>query len=109
MFLVNSVGYFSGNRYGADVDFFRPFKDERFSLLARIGYTGAGRWDGFRFQYEPSLWRMTWSLGGSFYWPQFNTQFNLKAEQYLLKEKGCLLYTSLPCSVAEQFLHSSTR
>ena len=42
-----SVGYFSGNRYGADVDFFRPFKDERFSLLARIGYTGAGRWDGF--------------------------------------------------------------
>ena len=49
-FLVNfSVGYFSGNRYGADVDFFRPFKDERFSLLARIGYTGAGRWDGFKF------------------------------------------------------------
>ena len=83
-----SVGYFSGNRYGADVDFFRPFKDERFSLLARIGYTGAGRWDGFRFQYDPSLWRMTWSLGGNFYWPRFNTLFTLKAEQYLLKEKG---------------------
>ena len=83
-----SVGYFSGNRYGADVDFFRPFKDERFSLLARIGYTGAGRWDGFKFQYDPSLWRVTWSLGGNFYWPRFNTQFTLKAEQYLLKEKG---------------------
>ena len=83
-----SVGYFSGNRYGADVDFFRPFNDERFSLLARIGYTGAGRWDGFKFQYDPSLWRVTWSLGGNFYWPRFNTQFTLKAEQYLLKEKG---------------------
>ena len=29
-----------------------------------------------------------WSLGGNFYWPRFNTQFTLKAEQYLLKEKG---------------------
>ena len=53
-----------------------------------IGYTGAGRWDGFKFQYDPSLWRVTWSLGGNFYWPRFNTQFTLKAEQYLLKEKG---------------------
>ena len=31
---------------------------------------------------------MTWSLGGNFYWPRFNTLFTLKAEQYLLKEKG---------------------
>ena len=35
-----------------------------------------------------SLWRVTWSLGGNFYWPRFKTQFTLKAEQYLLKEKG---------------------
>ena len=27
-------------------------------------------------------------FGGSFYWPRFNTQFTLKAEQYLMKEKG---------------------
>ncbi len=44
-----SVGYFNADPYGADVDFFSPFKDERFSLLARIGYTGAGCWDGFKF------------------------------------------------------------
>ena len=31
---------------------------------------------------------MTWSLGGSFYWPKYNTQVSLKAEQYLLGEIG---------------------
>ena len=56
-------------------------------MLARIGYTGAGRWDGFKFQYDPSLWRDV-VFGENFYWPRFNTQFTLKAEQHLLKEKG---------------------
>ena len=83
-----TVGYFNADQYGFDVDFFRPFNDERFSLLARIGYTGTGYWDGFKLHYDPSTWVATWSLGGSFYWPQFNTQFTLKAEQYLMKEKG---------------------
>ena len=83
-----TVGYFNADQYGFDVDFFRPFNDERFSLLARIGYTGTGYWNGFKLHYDPSTWVATWSLGGSFYWPQFNTQFTLKAEQYLMKEKG---------------------
>ena len=83
-----TVGYFNADQYGFDVDLFRPFNDERFSLLARIGYTGTGYWDGFKLHYDPSTWVATWSLGGSFYWPRFNTQFTLKAEQYLMKEKG---------------------
>lgn len=82
------VGCFSANQYGVDAEFFRPFKDERFSVMAQIGYTGMGYWSGFRYIYDPSMALITWSVGGSFYWPQFNTQFNLKAEQYLLKEKG---------------------
>ena len=83
-----AVGCFSANQYGVDAQFYRPFKDERFSLMAQIGYTGMGYWSGFRYVYDPSTALVTWSVGGSFYWPQFNTQFNLKAEQYLLKEKG---------------------
>jgi hypothetical protein len=31
---------------------------------------------------------MTWTLGANFYWPQYNTQFSLKGEQYLMGEKG---------------------
>ncbi len=55
--------------------------------MARIGYTGMDIGADFAMYYDPSTALVTWSLGGSFYWPQFNTQFNLKAEQYLLKEK----------------------
>ena len=30
----------------------------------------------------------TWTIGGNFYWPRYNTQFSLKGERYLLGEKG---------------------
>ena len=82
-----TAGYFNADRFGVDVDLFHPFKDERFSVLARIGYTGVGYWDKFKLHYDPTM-NFTWSLGGSFYWPQYNTQFTLKAEQYLKEDKG---------------------
>ena len=83
-----TLGYFSNERYGADLRLFRPFKfDERFSLEGRLGYTGIGRWDAFHLKYDKDMvW--TWTIGGNFYWPQYNTEFKLKAEQYLLGEKG---------------------
>lgn len=83
-----TVGAFNGSRYGFDAEFCRPFKDERFSVFARIGCTGAGRWDGFKFQYDPSQWLVSWSLGGGFYWSRYNTQFMLQTERYMLKEDG---------------------
>ena len=35
--------------------------------------------------------RITWSLGASFYWPQYNVETTMKVEQYLLGEKGVKL------------------
>ena len=83
-----TIGYFNANRYGADLRLFRPFKaDERFSLEGRVGYTGIGYWNRFHLHYDRDMvW--TWTIGGNFYWPQYNTQFSLKAEQYLVGEKG---------------------
>jgi len=83
-----TVGYFSADRYGGDLMLFYPLKwDPRFSLEGRAGLTGIGYWDGFHLHYDRDL-SVTWSLGGNFYWPQFNTQFSLKGEQYLMGEKG---------------------
>lgn len=82
-----TIGYFNNDQYGIDAQLFYPFKDERFSLEGRIGYTGWGYWNGFNLKYNEK-YQCTWSVGGSFYWPQYNTQFSLKAEQYLLGEKG---------------------
>lgn len=82
-----TVGYFNQDQYGLDFQLFRAFKDERFAVEARAGYTGWGFWDGFSLKYNDQ-YQWTWSVGGSFFWPKYDTQFSLKAEQYLFGERG---------------------
>ena len=83
-----TLGYFNTDRYGADLMLFRPFKaDERFSLEGRIGLVGIGYWDGFKLHYDTDM-NWTWTIGANFYWPRYNTQFSLKGEQYLMKDRG---------------------
>ena len=86
-FLTAAVGSFTNNRWGGDLSAIHYFKDERFSVEGRIGYTGASRFRNWRWKVSP-LKRLTWTLGGGFYWPKYNTQFKAKVEQYLLGEKG---------------------
>ncbi len=82
-----TVGMFDNSTYGGELSLFYPFKDERFSLEGRLGYVGFGYWNGFKFRYNDQ-YTTYWSVGGNFYWPRYNTQFKLRGEQYLLKEKG---------------------
>lgn len=82
-----TVGYFNQDQYGLDLQLFRPFKDERFSVEAQVGYTGWGYWEGFSLKYN-DLYQWTWSVGGNFFWPRYDVQFSLKAQQYLLGERG---------------------
>jgi hypothetical protein len=42
-----TVGAFNGDRYGGDLKLFHPFKNEHFSIEARLGVTGTYYWDGF--------------------------------------------------------------
>ncbi len=87
IFVTASVGTFNINRWGIDVRAKRPFKDERFFAEGRIGYTGYSAFENWRWQVG-NLKRLTWNIGGGFYWDQYNTQFSVKLEQYLLGEKG---------------------
>lgn len=85
------AGLYNMDRYGADLYLFRPFKfDERFSLEGRIGITSIGYWYGFQYHYATNkdAWKVNWTLGANFYWPEYNTEFSLKAEEYLLGERG---------------------
>ena len=82
-----TVGYFNADRWGVDLSLFYPFRDKRFSLEGRIGYVGIGYWNGFKLHYDTKM-TTTWTVGGNFYWPRYNTQFSLKGERYLLGEKG---------------------
>ncbi len=85
-----TVGAFNAGRYGVDLRAFHPFKDERFSVEGRIGVTGTYYWDQFELVYGTKK-RLTWALGGNFYWPRYNIQFSGKLEQYLLGEIGARL------------------
>ncbi|MEL5894435.1 hypothetical protein AAE250_13185 [Bacteroides sp. GD17] len=83
-----TIGHFSNERYGMDLKLtHRLIRDNRFGIEARIGYTGVAYWDGFTCHYGTKM-KLTWSLGGSFYWPQYNIETSMKCEQYLLGEKG---------------------
>ena len=83
-----TVGHFSSERYGVDVKIsHRLICDNRFGIEGRIGYTGAAYWDGFTCHFGTQK-KMTWSVGGYFYWPQYNVETTMKLEQYLLGEKG---------------------
>lgn len=82
-----TVGYFNGDRYGLDVSLFHPLRDERFSLEARIGYVGIGYWNGFKLHYDSDM-SANWAIGGNFYWPQYNTNFGLSVQKFLMGETG---------------------
>ena len=82
------IGHFNNDRYGVDLQMTHHLIwDERFTIEGRVGYTGTGYWDGFTLHYGTKR-RVTWSVGGSFYWPKYNVETSLKVEQYLLGEKG---------------------
>ena len=82
-----TLGMFNAGRYGGEVSFFHPFKDERFSVEGAIGLTSTYYWNKFELVYGTKK-RLTWNVGGSFYWPRYNLQFTGKVEQYLLGERG---------------------
>ena len=83
-----TVGHFSSERYGVDMKISHRFiRDNRFGIEGRVGYTGAAYWDRFTCHFGTQK-KMTWSVGGYFYWPQYNVETTMKLEQYLLGEKG---------------------
>lgn len=86
-----TVGAFNNSRYGGELGIRHvSVWDERFSLEGKVGLTATYQWDGFECTYGTHR-RWTWSVGGSFYWPRYNVQMSLKAEQYLLGERGVRL------------------
>lgn len=87
IFATASIGLFNSDRYGIDLKLFRPFSNEHFSLEGRISYTGTGYWDGFNYEYGTKK-RVTWSIGGNYYWARYNTIASLKVEEYFLHEKA---------------------
>ncbi|MDD3108045.1 MAG: hypothetical protein PHV49_02390 [Alistipes sp.] len=94
VFIKGAVGNFSKNRWGMDVEAYRPFASRgvgsRFAVQARVGLTGSSYFfkeTGWNWNYGPlSVW--TWSVGGSYYERHFNLMGSLKVEKYLAGDIG---------------------
>ena len=82
-----SLGTFSNSRYGAALELFYPFPNERFSLESQLGMLGLYYWDGFVFHMGDSL-DFFWNFGVGYYWPQNQTRFTLKVQKFLLYDYG---------------------
>lgn len=87
VFVTASAGTFNNFRWGVDVRAKHFFKDERFSIETRLGYTGKGYFDRWAYSHGTE-WCLTGSVGGGFYWSKYNTQFKIKTERYLQGEYG---------------------
>ena len=87
-FVKGTIGTFNARRWGFEVEAKHFLKwNSHFSVEGRIGYTGASRFENFAWHVSP-LKRLTWSVGPNYYWSRFNTEFSVRAEQYLLGERG---------------------
>ena len=83
-----NVGVFNQRTFGAEVCLNHPFRDERFSIEAKYGCVMLGYFnDMTTFKYDKGLIHY-WSVGPDFYWPYYQTQFQLRLEQYLLHDIG---------------------
>lgn len=100
LFLTATVGTFNNFRWGGDLQARYVFKDPRFMLDGEIAYTGMSHFVNWRWK-RGDLKRLTWSVGGSFYWPQYNVKFDLHLQQYLLHEKG------IRASMTRYFRHAA--
>ena len=87
LFLSGTVGTFNNYRWGGDLAARYVFKDPRFMVDGEIAYTGQSYFHNWRWQ-AGKLQRLTWSLGGSFFWPRYNLKLDLHVKQFLMNERG---------------------
>lgn len=91
LFLTATVGNFNKFHWGLNLKGKYVFKDTHFVLDGEIGYYGIAHFDGFKllkYDVDRSLNQLTYSVGASYFWEPFNTQFKLNFEQYLYSERG---------------------
>ncbi len=86
-FMQASVGCFNQFRWGVDLRAFHPFANERFALLMRVGTVGSSTFWNWKWHYT---WPKDWiaSVGGQYYIPRFNLQFNVNAGRYIMGDYG---------------------
>ena len=82
---------FAGNlgsfHWGLGTNMKYVFKDPRFSIEGHAMYVGVSTLGGWKWE-RGKLDTWLFKLGGLFYWPKYNTQFELRLEKYVRHDTG---------------------
>lgn len=82
-----TMGAFSNSHYGAALELFYPFPNERFSVDSQAGWLGLYYWDGFTLHMGREL-SFYWNVAANYYWPKTSTQFTLRLQKFLADDYG---------------------
>jgi len=86
-FLSTSAGYFTHNRYGADLELKKYHSNGLWSIGAKIGFTGTASYSKGVWFYTP-LNDYTTLLNAEYRLPQYDLSFKITVGQYLFRDKG---------------------
>ena len=86
-----SVGCYSKNRWGFDLNLYRPLAPKGFwsdaRIVANIGYTGSSSFHDWYWHVGP-VKTLTWNVGGNFFYRKMDTRFDVRLEHYLAEDMG---------------------
>lgn len=82
-----TAGAFSNNVYGLALEMAYYFPNERFWVDTQLGLLANFYWEGFIFHYDKRPY-FRWNVAANYYWPEQNTQFILRAQQFIMGDYG---------------------
>lgn len=85
-----TIGTFSANRYGAALEAWYYFPNERFSVDAQFGLLALSYFEGFIWKHAVNLddWKFLFSVGANYYNAALKTQFSLHASRFIQGDYG---------------------
>ena len=87
LFVTAFAGNLGSFHWGLGTDMKYVFKDPRFAIEGQAMYVGVSTLGGWKWERgELDTW--LYKLGGLFYWPKYNTQFELRLEKYIRHDTG---------------------
>ena len=87
LFVSTSLGYFTKNRYGLDMEGKQYFLNGNINIGMNLGYTSYLSFAGFNYYYSDKF-DLTGSVSGEFRIPEFDLSFNITAGKFLYGDKS---------------------
>jgi len=87
LFISTSLGYFTKNRYGFDIEGKKYFSNGNINIGMNLGYTSYLTFAGFHYYYSTEF-ELTGSISGEFRIPEYDLSLNIAVGKFLYGDKS---------------------